>query len=257
MKIASVRNLTIIACFFVFAVSVFGKGVDDNTMAIWLFDETKGDIAEDLSGRGHNLEVQENHKWVDGKFGKALYFTQSAFVEYESHPDLSFEKGMTIEFWLNLDKIAPQTVVGIPRKESEYVVAAYEQGNGFYMGPWINNGAWVGPLNSEETSPYGEWHHHAVTYDDPDLKVYVDGELTGEMKIPGPMNKTDAPFRISNSCCGGRFFVGAIDDMRISNIARNEAEIGDVMERGLAMILAVEPSNGLPTIWGRIKADYR
>ena len=256
MKIASVKlTLIILGCLFIFAVSVFAKGVDKNTMAIWLFDETKGDTVEDLSGRGHNLEVEGSHKWVAGKFGNALYFTQSAFIEYESHPDLSFEKGMTIEFWLNLEDITPQDVVGIPRKEDEYVVAAYEQGDSFYMGPWINNGAWVGPLNSEVISPYEEWHHHAVTYDGTELKVYVDGKPTGSMKIPGPMNKTGAPFRISNSCCGGRFFVGALDDMRISNIPRTETEIKNVAERGLASILAVELSDGLPTTWGRVKYE--
>jgi len=160
---------------------------------------------------------------------------------------------MTIEFWLNLDDIAPQTVVGIPRKENEYVVAAYEQGKGFYMGPYVNNGAWQGPVKSNVVSPYGEWHHHATTYDGKELKVYVDGEQTGSMAIPGPMNQTDAPFRISNSCCGGRFFVGALDEMRISNTPRTEAEINDLMNRGLANLLAVEPSDRLATSWGSIK----
>ncbi|MFQ6041489.1 MAG: LamG domain-containing protein [Candidatus Poribacteria bacterium] len=254
MKISVTLTLIILWCSFVLAFFVFAKGVDKNTMAIWMFDETKGDTVEDLSGRGHNLKVEGSHKWVAGKFGNALYFTQSAFVEYKSHPDLSFEDGMTIEFWLNLEDITPQNVVGIPRKESEYVVAAYEQGNGFYMGPWINNGAWVGPLKSTVVSPYGEWHHHAVTYDGKELKVYVDGKSTGSMKIAGPMNKTDAPFRISNSCCGGRFFVGALDEMRISNIPRTEAEIKELLERGLASILAVEAANGLSITWGRIKS---
>ncbi len=255
MKAASVKLvLLILECFFISVVSVFAAGVDENTMAIWLFNETKGDTIEDASGRGHNLKVEGGHKWVTGKFGNALHFDQDAFVEYKSHPDLSFENGLTIELWLNLEDIAPQNVVGIPRKENEYVLAAYEQGDGFYMGPWVNNGAWVGPARSVAVVPYGEWHHHAMTYDGDELKVYANGELTGSMKIPGPMNSTDAPFRISNSCCGGRFFVGAVDEMRMSNIARTEAEIKDVMKRGLESILAVEPYGGLPSMWGRIKS---
>jgi len=253
-NLSSRLTLFVLGYLFVSAVSGFAKGADKNTMAIWLFNETKGDTVQDLSGRGHNLKVEGTHKWVDGKFGKALSFTESAFIEYESHEDLCFKDGMTIEFWLNLEDVTPQEVVGIPRKENEYVIAAYEQGNGFYMGPYVNNGAWVGPLNSEVVSPYGEWHHHATTYDGKELKVYVDGELTGSMAIPGPMNQTDAPFRISNSCCGGRFFVGALDEMRISNIPRPEAEIKNAMERGFASILAVEPSNRLATSWGRIKS---
>ena len=246
-------TLIVLGCFFVSSIYSFAKGPDENTMAIWLFNETKGNTVQDVSGNGHKLDVEGDHEWVSGTFGNALYFTQNAFVEYKSHPDLSFKNGMTIEFWLNLDDITPQTVVGIPRKEDEYVVAAYEQGKGFYMGPYVNNGGWVGPLDSKVVSPYGEWHHHATTYDGRDLKVYVDGKLTGSMAIPGPMNQTDAPFRISNSCCDGRFFVGALDEMRLSNIPRTEAEIKSVMDRGLSSLLAVESSNRLATTWGKVK----
>ena len=92
-----------------------------------------------------------------------------------------------------------------------------------------------------------------MTYDGNELKVYADGEMTGSMVIPGPLNNTDAPFRISNSCCGGRFFVGAIDDMRMSNVARTEEEINKAMNIGLEGILAVNPSMGLSSTWGRIK----
>ena len=238
------------------AMSGFAIDIDKNTMAIWFFDETKGNVVEDISGRGHDLKVEGNNKWVKGKFGNALHFGDNTFIEHKSHPDFSFKNGMTIELWLNLQDIAPQNVVGIPRKESEYVVAAYEQGKGFYMGPWIHNGAWVGPLNSPVVSPYGEWHHHAVTYDGKDLKVYVDGEHTGTRPIPGPMNQTDAPFRVSNSCCGGRFFVGAIDEMRLSNIPRTDAEIKEVASRGLAQILSVDRLDKLTTSWGDIKSQY-
>lgn len=244
-----------VVCFFISTISVFAAGVDDNTMAIWLFDEVKGDEISDLSGRGHELEITGNYDWVAGKFGNALHFDIDAFIEQESHEDFSFEDGMTMELWLNLTAITP-TVVGIPRKENEYVLAAYVQGEGFYMGPYLNNGGWVGPANSEVTVPFGEWHHHAITYEDDELTVYTDGVVTATMPIPGPMQQTDAPFRISNSCCGGRFFEGAIDEMRISNVARTEEEINEVMTLGLEAILAVDPSDGLLTMWGRIKSGF-
>ena len=253
MNSVLVKSLFILVCFFISTVSVFAAGVDDNTMVIWLFDETGGNDVIDISGREHDLEITGGHDWVAGKFGNALHFDIDAFIEQESHPDFSFENELTIELWLNLEAITP-TVVGIPRKENEYVLAAYVDGGGFYMGPYLNNGAWVGPVNSNVTVPFGEWHHHAITYEDDEITVYVDGEVTATMPIPGPMQQTEAPFRISNSCCGGRFFEGAIDEMRMSNIARTEEEINDVMTRGLEDILAVGPSGGLLTMWGRIKS---
>ena len=248
-------TLFILVCFSISTVSVFAAGVDDNTMAIWLFDETKGSDIADISGREHDLEITGGHDWVAGKFGNALNFDIDAFIEQESHPDFSFEDGLTMELWLNLTAITP-SVVGIPRKENEYVLAAYVDGEGFYMGPYLNNGGWVGPANSEVTVPFGEWHHHAITYEDDELKVYTDGVVTATNTIPGPMQQTEAPFRISNSCCGGRFFEGAIDEMRISNVARSEEEINDVMTLGLEAILAVGPTGKLPTMWGRIKNKF-
>lgn len=246
-------KLSVILCFFVFALSAYAAGVDKNTMAIWLFDETAGNSIKDDSGRQHTLEIKGKYKWITGKFGNALYFNDDAFIEYEAQPDFSFTDGLTIEVWLNLEDITPQNVVGIPRKENEYVFSAYEDGKGFYMGPWVNNGAWIGPAKSSVVVPYGEWHHHAMTYDGKTLKVYTDGEMTASMDIPGPINQTDAPFRISNSCCGGRFFVGALDEMRVSNIARSENEIKQAMNKGLKAILSVEVFKKLPVKWGNIK----
>ncbi|MBD3180831.1 hypothetical protein GF312_00965 [Candidatus Poribacteria bacterium] len=246
-------NLVAIVFMMIFTYSVIAVDIDENTMALWSFNDAKDDIIKDLSGRGHDLEIQGGHEWIAGKFGTALFFEIDAFIEYEAHPDLSFEDGLTIELWLNLEDIDPQEVVGIPRKENEYVLAAYEQGDGFYMGPWLNNGAWVGPANSTVVVPYGEWHYHAITYDGNEIKVYVDGEETGSMEIPGPLNATDAPFKISNSCCGGRFFIGAIDDMRISNVPRTEEEINNLMISGIDGMLSVNPSDALPSVWGYIK----
>ncbi|MCH8294315.1 hypothetical protein IH992_24805, partial [Candidatus Poribacteria bacterium] len=57
--------------------------------------------------------------------------------------------------------------------------------------------------------------------------------------------------------CGGRFFVGAIDEMRLSNIPRTDAEIKEVASRGLAEILSVDRLDKLTTSWGDIKSQYQ
>jgi len=67
------------------------------------------------------------------------------------------------------------------------------------------------------------------------------------------MNKGQDPFRISNSCCGGRFFVGAIDEMRVSNIARTEKEIQEFMSIGVKGVLAVTSQKKLTTTWAEMK----
>ena len=49
--------------------------------------------------------------------------------------------------------------------------------------------------------------------------------------------------------------LGIIDEARISNVARTEAEIKDVMTKGLAVLLNIEPADKLTTTWGNIKKN--
>jgi len=245
-------GVLLLSCLLTLTLNVAAKDVDKNTMALWSFDSSSGDTIPDLSGRGHDLKIEGKSKWVDGKLGNALWFDKDAFVEYESHPDLSFDNDMSFEFWINIEEITPQTVVGIPRKESEYVSAFRQEANGWWVDSYINNGAWIS-ITSSPISKYGEWHHYATTFDGKEVKVYIDGKETAKGAVNGPMNKGQDPFRISNSCCGGRFFVGAIDEMRVSNIARTEKEIQEFMSIGVKGVLAVTSQKKLTTTWAEMK----
>ena len=51
-------------------------------------------------------------------------------------------------------------------------------------------------------------------------------------------------------------FNGIIDEVAVLNIALTVDEIEDVMTRGLAAVLAVDPAAKLANTWGSIK-EYR
>ena len=244
-------------CLITFLPQTFvsAKEIDQNTISLWTFDEAKGNTAADLSEKGHNLKVEGKSKWVKGKFGNALWFDKDAFVAYNPGKiieDFSFENAFSFEFWINIESIVPQTVFGLPRKEGEYVSAFRKEAKGWWVDSYINNGGWV-KATSADISNYGEWHHYATTFDGKEVKVYIDGKQTAVLKAKGPLNKTGAPFRLSNSCCGGRSFVGAIDEMRVSSIARTGKEIQTLMELGVKGFLAVASKGKLTTTWSEIK----
>ena len=44
------------------------------------------------------------------------------------------------------------------------------------------------------------------------------------------------------------------DEVRISNIARSEQEIQELMNKGIEGVLAVKPQDKLTTTWGKLKA---
>ena len=52
----------------------------ETIVGIWKFDEGKGNTTKDSSGNGNDGTLMEKPKWVDGKFGKALEFDGTSFV---------------------------------------------------------------------------------------------------------------------------------------------------------------------------------
>ena len=78
MKSTSVR-LTVF-CIGLAAIILVLTGKSDaqldveGAVAIWLFDEGRGDKVSDASGNGNDGEFVNNPEWVEGKFGDALDF---------------------------------------------------------------------------------------------------------------------------------------------------------------------------------------
>ena len=46
----------------------------EDVLAIWMFDEGKGDTVEDASGNDHTGMTAGDPEWVEGKFNSALSF---------------------------------------------------------------------------------------------------------------------------------------------------------------------------------------
>ncbi|HIC18064.1 TPA: hypothetical protein EYO77_08125, partial [Candidatus Poribacteria bacterium] len=71
------RLLCVSAGLVIFLVPSRGYSVNiDEIMktaaGVWLFDEGKGQKAEDIAGNDNHGELVKNPAWVKGKFGKAL-----------------------------------------------------------------------------------------------------------------------------------------------------------------------------------------
>ncbi|WP_417353626.1 LamG-like jellyroll fold domain-containing protein [Flavobacterium alkalisoli] len=89
-----------------------------------------------------------------------------------------------------------------------------------------------GGINGTVNVNDGNWHHVAVTYDNSlttnKYKLYVDGVLDTQGDITTPLNTLAATDMIIgrriNSSLGG-FFDGSIDEIRVWNVARTQAEI--------------------------------
>ena len=105
--------------------------------------------------------------------------------------------------------------------------------------------------------PQNEWSFVAITYDQANVTVWLNGE-----SAPNAMTDFDTPDShlfigaetINN---GGSFrsrFNGLIDEFAIFDVALTESELMSIMDRGLeANIAAVSPLGKLASTWGQIK----
>jgi len=237
-----------------------GRGeFDEHTVALWLFNEGKGDTIADKSGNGHDGKITGSLKWVKTPFGSGLEFPgdASGYVVVESTDRLKLER-LTIEARVKVKKPTGKWQGIICKQRSGCTNRNYgiwvHQSNGTLHAEIGFGGGCDFSLDGRTAITDDNWHYLAFTYDGKSARVYVDGELEGEK----PYNKT--PFQSDDPITIGvpnlnnpNGLLGVIDEARISNVARSEDEIKEAMEKGLALLLDVPSADRLPIIWGRLK----
>ena len=72
------------------------------------------------------------------------------------------------------------------------------------------------------------WHHVAFTFENTELRLYVDGVMVHSGNVPAGV----APHPVAISKLG-HWFLGKIDDLRIWDVARTEVEINNAMSEQL------------------------
>ena len=71
----------------------------------------------------------------------------------------------------------------------------------------------------------GTWTHLAATYDGATLRLYVNGAQVNSRAVTGAMLTSTSPLRIGGNGVWGEFFQGLIDEVRVFDRARTQAEI--------------------------------
>ena len=253
MKTITMTFVLIFLAGFV-VLPVFAQNVIDGLVAYWAFDEESGDTASDSSGNGHDGTLMGDPQWTkDGYFGGALEFDQAGDeVNVPYHANLN-QEAFTVTAWANVEPgSGGHRAVVSSRNEpptSGYIFYC-EPGNTWQF--WTGDGGWKsvqGPAVN-----LGEWDHLAGTYADGTQKLYVNGELVGE--IASAPNVNPSQELLIGAGANERdthqyLFKGKIDEVRVYDRALNEAEITAVMETA---VTAVEASGKIAVTWGQLKA---
>jgi len=229
---------------------------------MWLFDDGKGTVAKDSSGKGLDAKLAGGPEWVDGKFGKALKFNgTSAYVEVPAHENPTV--AITVSVWCKSNTATWNQHGWMVEKRDAYIIHP-NQGTTNVAFPICNGACWNKPV-SWDTGAVGpkditQWHMYTGTFDSKtgDWKLYIDGKVESTLALDkAPINVDTGPLYIGqDTCCAGRFGDAIIDEVAVFNVALGEADIQTIMKGGLQSVLtAVEPADKLSTTWADIKTQ--
>jgi hypothetical protein len=228
----------------------FGTSTDCN--ANGYPDECDIPTADDADCSGNGVpDICEGFGPLDGS---NLDFDGSSYVQIGTSEQFAPAPAFTIEAWIYPTGPGSDATQGgtIFSREGEYVVNRMPDGSIRWVLAAVNPG-WRF-TDTYAAAPEGAWSHIAFVYEEPVVRVYLNGLPIASTTTTGPIedvlpNSND--FRIGGRQGAAQQFQGSIDDVRFWNVARTRAEIagalGDALtgnESGLVSYWPFDSVNG-------------
>ena len=247
------------------AVNSFGQEYqpDAYTVALWHLDGNW----KDASSNGHDLTVSGNPQFILGcpQVQGSTNAVPPHLYYSVSDPDLIYAGGIqypgsggwTIECWVKFDHLFHQFPENRGMMIHQYTpgIAGHEP---FELG--IRNGQLYFHIQSAsnqvlsvtvDASPYvGQWIHIAGVYEPGKIKLYVNGNLVAEKTGNVVPESRTANFYICSQWdfSHGHSWDFHIDEVRISNKARDPSEFNVGPTGGLNLTFNQIDASGFPTI---------
>lgn len=221
------------------------------------FDEGAGGVVKDKTGNKSEGKIN-GAKWAKGKNGMALEFSGKEFVTIPTNDTLKkLKEPMSIGAW-----VLPKTLNGwtnIVEMDADPRPKAWKVG--FQDNRPVFTTYGIKDHTASGTVLLNKWSHVAYTYDAKFAKIYIDGKLDSEIAGAGNIDVSNEKLMPSldigyRRTSNASFLNATLDELWISNIVRNEAEIKELMER-IGALTAVEPNGKLTTSWGNMKLRAR
>jgi hypothetical protein len=209
--------------------------LNEGLAAHFNLNETAGYRAKDASGKTPEATVRGAAVWAPGKFGNALKFDGSTFVDGGSACGFDWKDKFSYGAWVN--PASNDAMVVLSRMDNANGIRGYDLylGDGRIFIHLIN--AWEGNairVNTKAQVPANQWSHVFATYDGSGkaagLKVYINGkpaevDVTHD-KLSGTI-KTDKPLHIGNRD-GAAPFKGLIDEVRLYSRELSAADVSQL-----------------------------
>ncbi len=227
---------------------------DKELLLYFSLNEGKGDAIEDMSPTGNKGELVGDADWVDGKFGKALEFTEAGEVKVP-YIELN-EKSFTVTMWVkpalsggDQQCVFSQTQVNAQNTSLHYRI--YNNGT-------VRMGFYSNDLDAPSAVKADKWAHICFWLDvkGKSRQIYIDGESVAEDAGKAGIEYLGASGDTMVGSWGatGQKFNGIIDEVMVWDRALSEDDIKRSME-DLATA-PVDPADKLATTWATVKAQH-
>jgi hypothetical protein len=164
-----------------------------------------------------------------GVWANALDFNGSTnWVQLGSPAALNtFSNAITLEAWIRPTAYPNGVGSSILAKQDAngFGWSLKFQGHGSFAFATNLNGTPYYANTPQTNIPLNQWTHVAGVYDGAFLKLYLNGVLVTTVSQVGTMNNTGTWIAIGATNNWGEYFSGAIDEVRVWNVARTAAEI--------------------------------
>ncbi|MBX9408320.1 DUF2341 domain-containing protein [Pseudomonas baetica] len=186
---------------------------DPNYTALYHFDGATGTPAKDTTAYGNTAQSATGAA-IDGVVGRALQFSGQPLLMPAS-PSLQHNAGSAFTFsaWLRLDQADGEQLILARREGANSLLVGVNQGVPFVE---IDGQRAVAtqPLNP------GQWQHVALTAEGAKVTLYINGREGAALALAMPA--FNSVMAIGADLQEGPYlpFVGAIDELRLSKVAR-------------------------------------
>lgn len=201
------------------------------------------------SGEATTSESESSSTGPDPITDWALYFDGTAWAQSTSVVELDLGADFTVEAWIRTDSadatgvIASYRGVGTTGWSLEIDDTSH-----LLFGFFDNNGAWNEALGNDVADLGPGWHHVAGTKRGTSIYLHVDGQVAAT----GPCSEANSAPTVAivlGTETDGEPLVGiAIDDLRISNVARYqeafEPEAELAADPSTLVLLALDEADG-------------
>jgi biopolymer transport protein ExbB len=186
---------------------------DPNYTALYHFEGATGTPAKDTTAYGNTAQSATGAA-IDGVVGRALQFSGQPLL-LPASPSLQHNAGSAFTFsaWLRLDQANGEQLILARREGTNSLLVGVNQGVPFVE---IDGQRAVAtqPLNP------GQWQHVALTAEGSKVTLYINGREGATLAQAMPA--FNSVMAIGADLHEGPFqpFVGAIDELRLSKVAR-------------------------------------